>query len=1239
MVRKTVKWLLILLAAAGAAGGAGAWYAWVRSDEMIREEILAHLSKIAPNCDIQIGRARFDWDRSIRVRDLTLRPKGQDGPAALSVPEAVIRIDRERFLKDQVVDVQVIRLLRPRLEIVRRADGTWSVEDLLPFRPDPEMPIPEWKIEDATLLFRLEQPGGGDPVVMTLQDADLRLVPSGRRQLIVKGLTDVAQGGPLQVSGRVDLDAGTWSLAGTMSGVNTSGAIAGFALRTSPTLSRQLAALGDRLRETEMRILADGGPEPAGVLPNTVPSLASPHRLPAKYASRSEQFPTGDEASDLPTLDVPALELPGAADLPPRVAANGPTGNAGGEPTDLTGLGLNALVDVRFSIGQGDVGASPDFQVWIDCRDGQIVNPLLPFALRHLRGGLYFDNAKVRLSEVQADGGGTAVRIDADFRLPAGVAAEAATAAAGSPVGANVAAAAELPAAAAGTVKVAVTDLPVSDRYPGRLPPSIERFLQAVRPSGPIDLSGTFDRDDAGRWTVRDFLLRAKKATAVPEAFPYPIHDISGTLAQTAPGRVEARMSGKAGLRPIGLYAVIENPGLEAEVGVQIDVAGLALDETLRSAFPAQTRAAIDTVGFGGFADVKLDLFRPAGLGQKFRWRLGAEIRQGEFEYERFPYRAVGVEAQIFFDSESEIWTFRDVTAIHDRAKIAGWGTYRKPPELADAGRSRAAVVRPVLTSGDFTWMENARPAAGLRSISGEGPPGGMNPENVPPGLTLAVRATHVGLGSDLRAALPPELKRVWEELQPGGVADATLKVRWLPGGEPDVRLSEFDLVNGTLLVRAFPYPLNTVSAKLSYAPGKVEIKDFVAWHDDGTRFQVTGGTLTHDAEGRWLLDLPDVFADEVQLGPDLRRAAPEPLRIALDAADPQGPIGLQGAVQVRGSNDPHVPPTAGWNVTATLVDNRIGRPVELSHVYGAVHCKGWTGRTDGVYTQVEGSVVLDRADVIGNRLENIRGPFVYRDGELEIGSRDILAGGPTAANDPPVPAERRLVADFLGGLLTFDSVVTFGDVPGYIGRATLAGGRLERYAPQLSNAKNLAGVLTGHVNFQGQGTDVSAMTGQGRLRIEPAALYELPVMMQMFSALTNLSGNTPDRTAFKSADIQFRIGNGTFYFPRIDLIGDQLRFEGYGTAGFDGTLWLDFNSRMPRNPIKAVPIVGPLVGAVIDTATRGMIGLEVRGNAAAPVARTVPAKPLGDSTRQFLDALGPQRPPVRRAGPFSRSR
>ncbi|MGC1276522.1 MAG: hypothetical protein WBC44_22710, partial [Planctomycetaceae bacterium] len=1090
MIRKTLHWLLILLVLAGAGGSGVAWYVWVQGDEYARQELQRRLSEIGPECDLQIGKVRFDWDRLIHVYDFAVRAKGKDAPATFVAPEAVLQIDREQFLNDQTVDVQMIRLIRPTFDVTRRADGTWTVEDLMPFRLDPSLAVPEWQIEDATIRFRLEQPQG-KPVVLTLQNADLRLVPAGRRQLTIRGLSDVANAGPLQIEGRVDLDRGTWSLAGSVNGLNTSGDIAGFVLGSSPELRDQVATLRDKLRDVEHSLLAD---DESGITPGAVP-----YRTASR--SRETSAATTGRPADVPNSGFSAFDTVSTDDT----------------PRDLTGLGINATLDLSFAFSKREHVTSPEYQVQVKCKDGQIVNPLLPFALRHLRGELYWDNTTLRLTSFQADGGGTILKLDGGFQL-------------GGP-------------SATGNIDVEITDLTISDQYSGQLPPVVDRFLEVVRPSGPVDLAGSFDRDAEGRWSARDFVLEAKGAAATPEPFPVPIRDITGTLRLVAPGRIEARMTGKIGARPVRLVAGTRSADGGAEVGVQINAEAVPLDETFREACNAKTQAVLAALDLEGNADVEVHLYRPAGPRQKYDWWFKAHVADGELEYERLPYRLSQLSGDVSYNSENRLLRFWNVTGQHGRSIVRGGGSYCSPPELRSDGTA---------------------------------PIGG-----VPPGLTLELLGEQVVLGDDLRSALPTSLKQMWEELNLDGQADMTVKVAWVPGAEPRIEIPRFDLTEGVLNGRAFPYLLHTIAAKASYTPAsvaavgdrqqvvpaRVTITDFVGWHDGGVRVAAHNATVDLLPDGVWRLDLPTLDVEDLTLGAEFLRAIPEGFRKAIEVLDPQGHIDVSGRLTLQGARSPRTPISGDWNLVGKLVDATTKPGLEVTHATGDVSCEG-TFR--GNETDLSGQIDLERAKVFGQWIENIRGPFALKDGQVRIGSQDALADRAGANTELSVPIEQQLTASYLEpGLLTLNALVNLEETPSYRGRVTLTGGSLEQYtrAQPGSAQRQLAGVMNGWIDFNGRGTDPSGVTGQGQLRINPAELYELPVIMQTFNILFPVP---PDNTAFRSARLNFVIRDKAFLFERRDdwpivLTGDSLRLIGVGRVAFDGRLRLEMITTLPQ--------------------------------------------------------------------------
>ncbi len=132
---------------------------------------------------------------------------------------------------------------------------------------------------------------------------------------------------------------------------------------------------------------------------------------------------------------------------------------------------------------------------------------------------------------------------------------------------------------------------------------------------------------------------------------------------------------------------------------------------------------------------------------------------------------------------------------------------------------------------------------------------------------------------------------------------------------------------------------------------------------------------------------------------------------------------------------------------------------------------------------------------------------------------------------------------------------------------------------------------------------------GRGQLMIHPAALYELPVFIQIFKTL---SLATPDKTAFTYALASFEIGNRTINFSRIDLMGDAISLRGRGRASFDGPLNLEFYSR----PARSWQV--PLLSNFVDQFGQGWVGVSVSGTIRDPRRES---KPCPSSTPPFANS------------------
>jgi hypothetical protein len=122
---------------------------------------------------------------------------------------------------------------------------------------------------------------------------------------------------------------------------------------------------------------------------------------------------------------------------------------------------------------------------------------------------------------------------------------------------------------------------------------------------------------------------------------------------------------------------------------------------------------------------------------------------------------------------------------------------------------------------------------------------------------------------------------------------------------------------------------------------------------------------------------------------------------------------------------------------------------------------------------------------------------------------------------------------------------------------------------------------------------------GNGQVRLRDADIYELPVMIAM---LKLLSVQRPNRTAFNTSNIDFRIVGDDLALDRIDFSGDAISLKGKGRMNAQRQIELKFHPQMGRDEL-TLPIFRPLIGE----ASRQFMLIEVTGSLDRPhVTRTV---------------------------------
>jgi hypothetical protein len=141
----------------------------------VRQQVINHLQKFFVGGDMALGSARFRLLGGVSVENFTLYRR--DDPSQtplLHVPAGIIYHDKEALSHGKLA-VRKLLMRRPRITIVRSADGRWNVAGLLgPVHPELQIPIVE--IEQGTIALQISTPYAAAPFTVELQNVNATMV-------------------------------------------------------------------------------------------------------------------------------------------------------------------------------------------------------------------------------------------------------------------------------------------------------------------------------------------------------------------------------------------------------------------------------------------------------------------------------------------------------------------------------------------------------------------------------------------------------------------------------------------------------------------------------------------------------------------------------------------------------------------------------------------------------------------------------------------------------------------------------------------------------------------------------------------------------------------------------------------------------------------------------------------------------------------------------------------------------
>lgn len=818
-------------------------------------------------------------------------------------------------------------------------------------------------------------------------------------------------------------------------------------------------------------------------------------------------------------------------------------------------------LDIEFEAASTPQSAIPDFKLLVNIRDGRIASAALPFGLDQVQARFYKDNENLEFRLTQAtiaDG-----KLSGSLLLPS----------------AN-------PAAA--EAHFLIERLPINGQLRPLLPEKSQRLFDAYEPEGSVSIQGQFVRTAEGQWRPRGVVVQLHETEINYEKFQYPTV-ISGTLNQRPDQTdiaaranasvtmesvaLDVHLDGRFDQHPFQVNGWWKNPGERGELQLQLDIADFPLDGRFRNALLPAQQNVVDTLDLTGQATGSVVFIRQPGLDQPTHPFAQAVISKGKVRLSKFPYDITDLTGKLTFHGPEKRWTFENLQGKHNDATVTASGSY------------------------------HGLPAPGV--------------------LQLTLKARKARLDADLYNALSAQQRNIWSMLSPDGFCDLTADIHWtaLPGQPAIVKFPENSPVriyNTRIKAAPFPYELRIDEALVSFDPNnarkagvqRCEIHSFRAMHNSSP-VQATGWFEAKPNQ-EWQLHLSDLYASRLIPDPELRAALPTSWQEPLNRMYNQGTISIvDSELDFRGDIAGAKNPTACWNMTMNLNDCTINAGLDVSEIEGRLTAQGiW----DGFHLQNTGRIRLDTAVVLEMPFTNIEGPYSVNDIELVLGARRLFEPNQERAS---VAKEQRMNATAYGGNMLLDAVVDLRAEGRYKFFTELENAKLESYAAlHIPDQPNLRGVVTAWMSLSGFGDDAANVSGKGELRISPAALYELPVMVKVLGALTQFTANVQNRTAFTYALVKFDVINELFKMNRIDLVGEEISFRGQGSVGFEGAVNLDFYSQPPRRKAMTLPIINELF-------TR-WTKIEVRGTTTRPQTTPKVLGQLDENMRQFLQPFNP---------------
>jgi hypothetical protein len=803
-------------------------------------------------------------------------------------------------------------------------------------------------------------------------------------------------------------------------------------------------------------------------------------------------------------------------------------------------LALNSgVVDIELKRFGFDPTAAParrlSYQAQARIREGVWECPKLPFPVNELSAVIGVEDGILSIKHAQGSNGQTSLRAEGTIGL-------------GDPAHSPL------------DLRIDLTDLELDQRLRDNTPAEYDELWDVFKPSGRVKAEVHVVRGQTSEPVELSAKVYCRDVAAVYRHFQYPLDHLTGELTLEK-NLLNVNLQTLKGGQPVRLKGTIKNPGVDAEVQLDILAGSIPIDDVLKKAMPSDVRKVVDQFNPSGVVRAHANVYRRPLPDRPDRpegeIKIDAEIdltERCEITWKDLPYPIRNLTGRL--EIHPDRWVFKKMRGTNGKAKIFASGSVEKL---------------------DMKKLENGK---------------------APLKIYVKLEARDLPFSDELKDSLPSAWKKSWPTINPSGSCDVEAEVHVAPH-QPDhthIVIVPLRESNVRLKVTRSPQPgvdpggtielpMENVHGRFVFNDGRVDMSD-VYFNFRGAPVTFSRGTVFLQDTGQFELTVNDLDVKDLRFDADLRTKMPRLMAQFARKLDDGHAFRARGDLQIGWTGDVREPAWCKWKNTLVVFDgNTVKTGIPLEHIYGRLN--NVSGESNGISFNVDGILRLDSVSLLGQQITAVESPFHIERGVARL---DNLRG------------------HFLKGeLLGENCSVTLEDTPHYHAMLSIRGAQLQEYARAISGRQSFRGNIEAKIDLNGWGNDVRNLHGGGYAHLAEGDLGELPPLFKLATLIAtyiNLPGlalggraRGAGKTAFDSADVVFTIANGLTTFDPIKFTGNAFSLQGQGTMNPRGNLNLQLNVLWGRDQFHI-----RLLSDLTREASTPILIVKVEGTPSSPV-------------------------------------